>query len=48
MLAIQKILVKIAEAGLIEEETCKELDVELATPLVILDDSKVAIDWSNK
>jgi len=48
MLAVQKLLVETAEAGLIEESNCRDLDIKLSTPLLILEDNKATIDWSNK
>ena len=47
-LYVKKILQETVEAGLIEESVVQNMDLQLAMPMVILEDNKAAIDWSNK
>ena len=47
-LYLQKVLRETVEAGLLDEEHCMEADMRLSMPMVILEDNKAAIDWSNK
>ena len=47
-LYLQKVIRETVEAGLLDEENCMEADMRLSMPMVILEDNKAAIDWSNK
>jgi len=47
-LYVKKILQETVEAGLIEESVVEDMDMQLSMPMVILEDNKAAIDWSNK
>ena len=47
-LYVRKILQETVEAGLLEESVVEDMDMQLAMPIVILEDNKAAIDWSNK
>jgi len=46
-LYLQKILRESVEAGLLVED-CEQPEMKLSMPLVILEDNKAAIDWSNR
>ena len=47
-LYVRKILQETVEAGLLEESVVEDMDMQLSMPMVILEDNKAAIDWSNK
>ena len=47
-LYVRKILQETVEAGLLEESVAIDMDMQLSMPIMILEDNKAAIDWSNK
>jgi hypothetical protein len=47
-LYVQKLFSEAIEAGIIEEPPDTAVELQMSTPLMILEDNKAAIDWSEK
>jgi hypothetical protein len=47
-LYVQKLFNEAIEAGIMEEPPDTAIELQMPTPLVILEDNKAAIDWSEK
>jgi hypothetical protein len=47
-LYVQKLFSEAIEAGIMEEPPDTAIELQMSTPLMILEDNKAAIDWSEK